>query len=161
MAEDKDFLPRPEQNSEDMAVRRVRTRRIPTASTEGTQATSHGSTAHPRRKTTQLQILATAPLGVHDPNMPTTATAHLTIVDTPPRVNAHSTTNATKPSVRVATTAISTTAPKGLARTKVATHILARRRVGSPLREPQTRRVRVEARSLVPSFHHLLLSTRR
>ena len=50
MAEDKDFLPRPEQNSEDMAVRRVRTRRIPTASTEGTQATSHGSTAHPRRK---------------------------------------------------------------------------------------------------------------
>ena len=153
MAEDKDFLPRPEQNSEDMAVRRVRTRRIPTASTEGTQAISS--------LTTQLQILATAPLGVHGPNMPMTATAHLTIVDTPPRVNAHSTTNATKLSVRAATTAISTTAPKGLARTKVATHILARRRVGSPLREPQTRRVRVEVRSLVPSFHHLLLSTRR
>ena len=50
MAEDKDFLPRPEQTSEDMAVRRVRTRRVPTASTDGTQATSHGSTAHPRRK---------------------------------------------------------------------------------------------------------------
>ena len=51
MAEDKDFLPRPEQTSEDVAVRRVRTRRVPTASTDGTtQPPSHGSAAHPRRK---------------------------------------------------------------------------------------------------------------
>jgi len=50
MAEDKEFLPQQEQTSEDGAVRRVRTRRIPTASTDGVQATSHSVAPHSRRK---------------------------------------------------------------------------------------------------------------
>lgn len=50
MAEDKEFLPQQEQTSEDGAVRRVRTRRIPTASTDGVQATSHSAAPHSRRK---------------------------------------------------------------------------------------------------------------
>ena len=50
MAEDKEKLSRPDQQRTPSAKPRVRTRRIPTASTDGLQASSHGTTPSRRRR---------------------------------------------------------------------------------------------------------------
>ena len=109
MAEDKEFLPQQEQTSEDGAVRRVRTRRIPTASTDGVQATLDVSVC--TSSLTRMHPHPTTALHVgYDLIKPTTATRLIT-EDTIPPANAPSTMNAIKQSDQVGTIAISTTEP--------------------------------------------------